>query len=155
MRRVLGSVWTIARKDVLLELRNREIVLALLVFSFIVLVVFNFAVALTPANAGVVGPGVLWVAITFASVIGLNRSFVIEKEGGALDGRGRGGRQLVGSRSVAADRRRFRRRLRHRVAGRLPVRARRLMSGQGRKKSPGSVAQGKPFPIRFVPGFRG
>ena len=86
MRRALGSVWTIARKDVLLELRNREIVLALLVFSFIVLVVFNFAVALTPASAGVVGPGVLWVAITFAAVIGLNRSFVIEKEGSALDG---------------------------------------------------------------------
>ena len=72
MRGALGPVWTIAHKDVLLELRNREIVLALLVFSFIVLVVFNFAVALTPANAGVVGPGVLWVAITFAAGLPFN-----------------------------------------------------------------------------------
>lgn len=82
----LGPVWAIASKDVLLELRNKEIVLAILIFSFLVLIIFNFAVALTPTSAGVVGPGVLWVAIMFAAVIGLNRSFVIEKDGDALTG---------------------------------------------------------------------
>ena len=83
---LLGPILAVVQKDLLLELRNREIILALLVFSGIVLIIFNFAVDLTTYNAGGVGPGVLWVAITFASVIGLNRSFLIEKEGGALEG---------------------------------------------------------------------
>jgi heme exporter protein B len=82
----LGPVWAIARKDILLELRNREIVVSLLVFSMLVLIVFNFAVELTTVNLAVVGPGILWVAIAFAGVLGLNRTFVLEKERDALDG---------------------------------------------------------------------
>lgn len=81
-----APVWAVARKDVLLELRNKEIVLSVLVFSLLVLVIFNFAVELTPANVNAVGPGVLWVGITFAAVLGLNRSFIIEKDNLALDG---------------------------------------------------------------------
>jgi heme exporter protein B len=82
----LGPVWAIARKDVLLELRNRDIVVSVVVFSMLVLIIFNFAVELTPVNLAVVGPGILWVAIAFAGVIGLNRAFVIEKDRDALDG---------------------------------------------------------------------
>lgn len=82
----LGPVWAIARKDVLLELRNRDIVVSVVVFSLLVLVIFNFAVELTPVNLAVVGPGILWVAIAFAGVIGLNRAFVLEKDRDALDG---------------------------------------------------------------------
>ena len=83
---VLGPVWAIARKDVLLELRNRDIVVSIVVFSMLVLIIFNFAVELTPVNIAVVGPGILWVAIAFAGVIGLNRAFVLEKDREALDG---------------------------------------------------------------------
>lgn len=82
----LGPVWAIARKDVLLEFRNRDIVVSIVVFSMLVLVIFNFAVELTPVNLAVVGPGILWVAIAFAGVIGLNRAFVLEKDRDALDG---------------------------------------------------------------------
>jgi heme exporter protein B len=82
----LGPIWAIARKDLLLEVRNRDIVVSLVVFSMLVLIVFNFAIELTPVNVAVVGPGILWVAIAFAGVIGLNRSFVLEKERDALDG---------------------------------------------------------------------
>jgi heme exporter protein B len=82
----LGPIWAIARKDLVLELRNREIVVSVLVFSMLVLIVFNFAVELTTVNLAVVGPGILWVAIAFAGVLGLNRTFVLEKERDALDG---------------------------------------------------------------------
>lgn len=82
----LGPIWAIARKDLLLEVRNRDIVVSLIVFSLLVLVIFNFAIELTPVNVAVVGPGILWVAIAFAGVIGLNRSFVLEKDRDALDG---------------------------------------------------------------------
>ncbi|MBI4306411.1 MAG: heme exporter protein CcmB [Chloroflexi bacterium] len=83
---VLGPIWAIARKDLLLEFRNRDIVVSLLVFSLLVLVIFNFAVELTPVNRFVVGPGILWVAVAFAGVIGMNRAFIIEKDRDALDG---------------------------------------------------------------------
>lgn len=82
----LGPVWAIAAKDVLLEIRNKEIVVSVLVFSLLVLVIFNFAIALTPTSVSAVGPGILWVAIAFAAVTGINRSFIIEKDGEALQG---------------------------------------------------------------------
>ncbi len=82
----LGPVWAVAKKDLLLEVRNREIVISILVFSGLVFIIFNFAIELTSANRDTVGPGVLWVAVAFASVLGLNRSFIIEKDGNALDG---------------------------------------------------------------------
>ncbi|MBM3958884.1 MAG: heme ABC transporter permease CcmB [SAR202 cluster bacterium] len=82
----LGPLLTIARKDFLLELRNRDILVSLVVFAMLVLIIFNFAIELTAVNLDALGPGILWVAIAFAGVIGLNRTFVLEKDHDALDG---------------------------------------------------------------------
>jgi heme exporter protein B len=82
----LGPVWAVAKKDLLLEVRNREIVVSILVFSGLVFIIFNFAIELTTVNRDTVGPGVLWVAFIFAAILGLNRSFIIEKDGNALEG---------------------------------------------------------------------
>lgn len=81
-----GPICAIAFKDVLLEIRNKEIVVSVLVFSLLVLVVFNFAIGLTPQSVNVIGPGILWVAIAFAAIVGINRSFLIEKDRDALQG---------------------------------------------------------------------
>jgi heme exporter protein B len=55
-----------------------------LVFSLLVLVIFAFA--FEPQNIPPVAAGVLWVAFTFGGMLGLGRSFVMEKEKGSLDG---------------------------------------------------------------------
>ena len=86
MKISLGPVWAVAKKDLLLEVRNREIVVSILVFSGLVFIIFNFAIELTRVNRDTVGPGVLWVAFIFAAILGLNRSFIIEKDGNALEG---------------------------------------------------------------------
>ena len=86
MKISLGPVWAVAKKDLLLEVRNREIVVSILVFSGLVFIIFNFAIELTRVNRDAVGPGVLWVAFIFAAILGLNRSFIIEKDGNALEG---------------------------------------------------------------------
>ena len=86
MKLSLGPVWAVAKKDLLLEVRNREIVVSILVFSGLVFIIFNFAIELTRVNRDTVGPGVLWVAFIFAAILGLNRSFIIEKDGNALEG---------------------------------------------------------------------
>jgi heme exporter protein B len=81
-----GQVGAILKKDLVAELRARELLGGMAVFALLVLLVFNFAFDLRVDNVGAVAPGVLWVAFTFAGVLGLGRSFVIEKDRGVLDG---------------------------------------------------------------------
>ena len=77
---------TLAWKDILLEIRTRDIVVSVLVFSFLVVVVFNFALNSTPNLADDLAPGILWVAFAFAGVLAMNRAFVLEKDRGSLEG---------------------------------------------------------------------
>ena len=73
-------------KELLVELRARETVLAGAVFALLVLVIFNFAFDLRVETAAAVAPGVLWVTITFAGVLALGRAFARERDRGTLDG---------------------------------------------------------------------
>jgi len=82
MRKVLAIV----AKDVASELRTREALSSMFVFALLVIVIFNFAFELRVDNKGAVAPGVLWVAIVFAGMLGLNRSFITEKDRGCLEG---------------------------------------------------------------------
>ncbi|MBI2865451.1 MAG: heme exporter protein CcmB [Chloroflexi bacterium] len=77
---------TVVWKDVVAELRTKERFSAMFTFAIVVVVVFNFAFELRDMDKSAVGAGVLWVAIAFAGVLGLNRSFAQEKEGGCLEG---------------------------------------------------------------------
>ncbi len=79
-------IFTLAWKDILLELRTKEIITSILLFAFLAVIIFNFAFAPTPAVVTLVVPGILWVAFTFAGVLGFNRSFILEKDKGSLDG---------------------------------------------------------------------
>lgn len=74
-------------KDLISEWRRRDRVLAMLLFSLLVVAVFHFAlgrVAEPQLRASV--PGLLWIAYLFASVLGLNRAFALELENDALSG---------------------------------------------------------------------
>jgi len=79
----LAILW----KDLLIEWRSRDRVLAMILFSLLVVVIFHFALpggasAQTRANA----PGLLWVAYVFASLFGLGRAFSLELENDAFSG---------------------------------------------------------------------
>ena len=76
----------LAWKDILLEIRTRDVVISVLVFGFLVVLVFNFALNVTPDLLEDLAPGMLWVAFAFAGVLAMNRAFVTEKERGSLDG---------------------------------------------------------------------
>jgi len=82
----LRSAGTVFWKDVLCELRGKEIVLSVLVFALLIIVMFSFAFEPGGETARLVAPGILWVGFAFAGVLGLNRSFAIEKERGSIDG---------------------------------------------------------------------
>ncbi|MDX6544114.1 MAG: heme exporter protein [Gaiellaceae bacterium] len=78
------DVGALARKDLLLELRARDTLPAMLIFVIATLVVFHFA--LPAGSSDLASNGLLWVAILFTALLGLGRSFVPEREGGVLDG---------------------------------------------------------------------
>ena len=69
-----------------MEIRSKEIILSVLIFSLITLVIFNFAFDPTPKTALYVSPGILWTAILFGGILGLNRTFAMEINDGCLMG---------------------------------------------------------------------
>ncbi len=82
----LNKVRAIVWKDVRAELRTKDILSSMLVFSFLTVLIFQFAFDLRASVIQLVLPGVLWIAITFAGVLGLNRSFVLEQDRGSMEG---------------------------------------------------------------------
>lgn len=80
------AVWAVVQKDLSAELRSRELLSAMLVFSLLVILIFNFALELDIKTRRSVTSGVLWATFAFAGTLGLNRSMAIEKDRGCLDG---------------------------------------------------------------------
>jgi len=79
-------IWVaILRKDLALELRTRQSLVALALFTVTVFVLFHFGLDRDEVE-GDLASGVLWVTILLAAVLGVNRLFASEREGGALDG---------------------------------------------------------------------
>lgn len=80
--KALAITW----KDTVSEIRSREIVFSVLVFTLLVIVIFNFAFRASQETMRLVAPGILWVTFAFAGVLSLNRSFIVEKEQDCLEG---------------------------------------------------------------------
>ena len=79
-----SDVAALARKDLLLELRARDTLPAMLLFVVSTLVVFHFALPTGSSKAA--EAGLLWIAILFTALLGLVRAFVAEREQRVLDG---------------------------------------------------------------------
>jgi heme exporter protein B len=84
MKRYVADVVALARKDLLLELRARDTLPAMLLFVVSTLVVFHFALPSDASDRA--ARGLLWVAILFTALLGLARAFVAEREQRVLDG---------------------------------------------------------------------
>lgn len=81
----LRKVWAIVRKDLVTELRSRELLSTMGAFSVLVILLFAFAFDLRVARAGTVAPGALWSVIAFAGILGLGRSIGSEIDRGVFD----------------------------------------------------------------------
>ena len=78
------DVVALARKDLLLELRARETLPAMLLFVLATLVAFRFALPSDASERASIG--LLWVAILFTALLGITRAFIPEREQRVLDG---------------------------------------------------------------------
>jgi heme exporter protein B len=80
----LLDVAALARKDLLVELRSRDTVPAMLIFVVGALVVFHFA--LTEDSSRLAAAGMLWIALLFTALLALVRAFVAERDEAVIDG---------------------------------------------------------------------
>ncbi len=83
----MRAALAIAGKDILLELRGREILVTLFIFGALCLTLFSMA---APPNSREMltrfAPGVWWVTFLFAGVLGLGRTFDRERENDCFRG---------------------------------------------------------------------
>ena len=84
MTAYLLDVAALARKDILVELRSRDTVPAMLLFVVAALVVFHFALA--EESSRLAAAGMLWIALLFTALLALVRAFVAEREEAMIDG---------------------------------------------------------------------
>jgi heme exporter protein B len=83
MSAYLSDVAALARKDLLVELRSRDTVPAMLLFVVGGLVVFHFALA---EDSRLAAAGMLWIALLFTALLALVRAFVAERDESVIDG---------------------------------------------------------------------
>jgi heme exporter protein B len=72
--------WTVLVKDIRLELRTRESLASMVVFSVGIILLFTFAFNAAPVEFRAFTPGLMWMTYFFTAVLGLLRSFGREKE---------------------------------------------------------------------------
>jgi heme exporter protein B len=77
----------ILRKDLIRELRTREMLISMILFVLLAMVIFHYAFTVKEgADLTFFTGGMLWVTFIFAMLLGLNRSFAQEKDERCLDG---------------------------------------------------------------------
>jgi heme exporter protein B len=84
---LLAAAWLIARKDLRIEGRTKETLAATLLFALVELVVFGFAFDLDTVRRmgpATIVPGILWITLAFAGIVGFARSYRLERESDAI-----------------------------------------------------------------------
>jgi heme exporter protein B len=77
----------ILRKDLIRELRTREMLISMILFVLLAMIIFHYAFSVREnVDLTYFTGGMLWVTFIFAMMLGLNRSFAQEKDEHCLDG---------------------------------------------------------------------
>jgi heme exporter protein CcmB len=89
MRGILRAAWLIARKDLVVEARSRELAYTTAFFALACVLVFSFSLVsfASDPNGTVprdVAAGILWVALAFSGSLALGRAFERERQGETL-----------------------------------------------------------------------
>ncbi len=83
--RSLRQIWTIAAKDLAIELRTKESLNAAAAFSIVILVLFSFVFDPFSDTTREIGGGLLWLVFVFAGALVFNRGFARELPNECLD----------------------------------------------------------------------
>jgi heme exporter protein CcmB len=78
------AVWVITRKDLLVEVRTREILFTTVFFALACVMVFAFGFVKQGQAVSDAAAGILWIAIAFSGTLALGRAFERERQGETL-----------------------------------------------------------------------
>jgi heme exporter protein CcmB len=81
---MLRTAWLIARKDLLVEMRSRELAYTTLFFAVACVLIFSFAFVIEGHAIEGAASGILWVAVAFAGTLALGRAFERERQSETL-----------------------------------------------------------------------
>lgn len=81
---VLRVAWLVARKDLLIETRSRELAYTTLFFAVATIVVFAFALVHEGRALDEAAAGILWVGVAFSGTLALGRAFERERQSETL-----------------------------------------------------------------------
>jgi heme exporter protein B len=73
-------------KDLRLELRTRDTLVAMVLFAVVAMMIFQFAFGAQGDDLTRVSGGILWATLALTAVLGVGRSWVPEREQRVLDG---------------------------------------------------------------------
>jgi len=82
----LRAIGLILHKDLLVELRTREVLTTMVLFALLVVVLFALAFNVDQDAAREVAPGILWVTVAFAGNLGVGRVMERERDHGCMAG---------------------------------------------------------------------
>ncbi len=82
----MKTIFTVMLKDLRLEGRSRDVLSSTLFFSALVMLILGFALGKESKVLVLAGPGILWTAIAFSSVLASGRAWASEAESEALEG---------------------------------------------------------------------
>jgi heme exporter protein B len=80
----LRTVWLVTRKDLLIEIRSREIIYTTLFFAVSCVLVFAFGFVRDGRPVEDAAAGILWIAIAFSGTLALGRAFERERQSETL-----------------------------------------------------------------------
>ena len=86
MNALFRPALAVFQKDIMTELKSKQLMTTMLIFSGLVIVTFSFAFDPTSEAVRALIPGMIWVITIFSGILGLNRSFLSEKQNDQLHG---------------------------------------------------------------------
>lgn len=86
MKRYLRVVYEVARKDIIVESREKRTLNGAVIFALLVVVVFSFVFGEQVADREVLARGALWLAVVFGGAVGMSHTVALEGQNGAMDG---------------------------------------------------------------------
>lgn len=84
MSAFLTAVWLVTRKDLLIEIRSREILYTTLFFAVSCVLVFAFGFVREGRALEDAAAGILWIAVAFSGTLALGRAFERERQSETL-----------------------------------------------------------------------
>lgn len=81
----LKVITAIVKKDVLMEMRTKQVVNAALVFAVLFVVVFSFTMEIGSNMEQKLSGGIFWVSVAFAGILSFNKTIGSETDNGSFE----------------------------------------------------------------------